>query len=311
MSTKVCNVCDIEKSINDFGSFYLVSGEKSYRGTCKKCMQKRKNELRRIKRSDPEYRRAEYDKENARNQKKRDFKNRHKIAAKKREEETGLRICKVCKEEKAFEEFPARKSTVTSQTIYLHTCTICNNARIQKWRVDNYEERRKYRDRYYKENYDKIREKGKRWYHSNPEKVKEQREAYKSTRNKKKRERNLIDPLFKLRENLRSRTSHAFSDRGYTKKSLTYNYLGIDFKSLQKYIENMFTEGMTWENYGDWHIDHIIPLDSAKDEDELIALVHYKNLQPLWEFDNVSKGNTYNPKDKAKYLKWYRENISK
>ena len=166
MSTKVCKVCGIEKSINDFGSFNLVSGQKSYRGTCRDCGNKQKNITRRIRRSDPEYRRAELDKENARNQKKRDFKNRRKIAAKKREEQTNLRVCKICKEEKPFDEFPPRKSTVTGQTLYLHTCTVCNNARIQKWRVDNYDERREYRDKYYKENYDKIREKGKKWYHS-------------------------------------------------------------------------------------------------------------------------------------------------
>jgi hypothetical protein len=311
MSTKVCKVCGIEKSINYFGSFKLVSGQKSYRGTCRDCGNKQKNITRRIRRSDPEYRRAELDKENARNQKKRDFKNRRKIAAKKREEQTNLRVCKICKEEKPFDEFPPRKSIVTGQTLYLHTCTVCNNARIQKWRVDNYDERREYRDKYYKENYDKIREKGKKWYHSNPDKVKKQYESYKSTRNKLKKERYLNDPLFKLRENLRSRTSHAFSDRGYTKKSLTFHYLGLDFKDLKKYIESMFDEGMTWENYGEWHIDHIIPLNAAKDEDELVAFVYYKNLQPLWGDENIRKHDNYNPEDKEKYLKWYKENISK
>lgn len=47
---------------------------------------------------------------------------------------------------------------------------------------------------------------------------------------------------------------------------------------------------MTWENRGEWHIDHIIPLASASTEEELLALCHYTNLQPLWAFDNLSKG---------------------
>ena len=47
---------------------------------------------------------------------------------------------------------------------------------------------------------------------------------------------------------------------------------------------------MTWENYGEWHIDHIIPLDSANDENELYSLCYYTNLQPLWGNENIRKG---------------------
>ena len=46
---------------------------------------------------------------------------------------------------------------------------------------------------------------------------------------------------------------------------------------------------MNWINHGEWHIDHIIPLASAKNEKELIKLCYYRNLQPLWAFDNMSK----------------------
>ena len=51
---------------------------------------------------------------------------------------------------------------------------------------------------------------------------------------------------------------------------------------------------MTWDNYGTWHIDHMIPLISAKNIDELEALFHYKNLQPLWAVDNLKKGAKIN-----------------
>jgi len=48
---------------------------------------------------------------------------------------------------------------------------------------------------------------------------------------------------------------------------------------------------MSWENYGDWHIDHIIPISSAKNNDEVYKLNHYTNFQPLWALDNMKKSN--------------------
>lgn len=69
--------------------------------------------------------------------------------------------------------------------------------------------------------------------------------------------------------------------------------LGIDFEGFKLYIENLFIEGMTWENFGKWHLDHKIPISWGKTEDEIIRLNHYTNLQPLWAEDNLSKGNRY------------------
>jgi 5-methylcytosine-specific restriction endonuclease McrA len=48
---------------------------------------------------------------------------------------------------------------------------------------------------------------------------------------------------------------------------------------------------MTWDNYGEWEIDHIVPISSGKTEEDVIKLCHYKNLQPLWKEDNRKKGN--------------------
>ena len=79
----------------------------------------------------------------------------------------------------------------------------------------------------------------------------------------------------------------------------------MSYPEVKEYLESLFDEEMTCENYGDWHIDHIIPLASAKSEGEMIALAYYKNLQPLWETENLSKNDSYDPKDKEAYLKWY------
>lgn len=66
---------------------------------------------------------------------------------------------------------------------------------------------------------------------------------------------------------------------------------------LMKHLEKQFTEGMTWENYGKWHIDHIKPVtafkfNSYKDK-EFKECWSLSNLQPLWASDNIRKGNKY------------------
>ncbi len=73
--------------------------------------------------------------------------------------------------------------------------------------------------------------------------------------------------------------------------------LGCNIKQLKNYIESLFTEGMSWENYGEWHIDHIVPIDffrknyDFKDIEIQKECFHYLNLQPLWAIDNIKKGN--------------------
>jgi len=81
------------------------------------------------------------------------------------------------------------------------------------------------------------------------------------------------------------------TNNGFTKKSRSYEILGCSFDYFKNHIESKFTDGMTWENRSKWHIDHIIPISSAKTEAEILKLNHYTNLQPLWAADNIRKGN--------------------
>lgn len=67
--------------------------------------------------------------------------------------------------------------------------------------------------------------------------------------------------------------------------------LGCSYEKFRSYIESQFCEGMSWENRSEWHIDHIIPLASAKTEEDVIRLNHYTNLQPLWALDNILKSD--------------------
>jgi hypothetical protein len=65
--------------------------------------------------------------------------------------------------------------------------------------------------------------------------------------------------------------------------------LGCSFEVFKAHLQKQFTKGMGWHNMSKWHIDHIVPLASAKTESELIALAHFSNLRPMWAADNMSK----------------------
>lgn len=93
-----------------------------------------------------------------------------------------------------------------------------------------------------------------------------------------------------LKYSLRNRIYQAFKYRNMKKNVSTSELLGCDFNYAKIHIEKKFTEGMSWDNYGEWHIDHIVPLNSAKTKEEIKELFNYKNLQPLWAKDNLSKG---------------------
>ena len=101
------------------------------------------------------------------------------------------------------------------------------------------------------------------------------------------------DPEFKLMKTLRSRLGSAIKNQNATKSDNTMKLIGCSISFLKGYLEARFTEGMTWENHGKWHIDHIKPCSSFNllDEKEQQECFHYKNLQPLWADDNLSKGD--------------------
>jgi hypothetical protein len=68
--------------------------------------------------------------------------------------------------------------------------------------------------------------------------------------------------------------------------------VGCSLEALRRHLESQFRKGMSWENYGDWHIDHILPCASFNltDPAEQRRCFHYTNLQPLWAKENLSKG---------------------
>lgn len=106
----------------------------------------------------------------------------------------------------------------------------------------------------------------------------------------KKRRKN--DPMFRFKCSLRARIWVVFKRNSYTKEA-TQKLIGVSYELAKRHIERQFKKGMNWSNHGKngWHIDHKIPLDIAKNVDELAKLCHYTNLQPLWGKDNWKKNN--------------------
>jgi hypothetical protein len=89
---------------------------------------------------------------------------------------------------------------------------------------------------------------------------------------------------------VRGRVNKFLKSKNITKTNKTFDIVGCTPEFLKEHLEQQFTEGMSWDNQGKWHIDHIIPLSSAKTEEEIYKLCHYTNLQPLWAEDNLNKG---------------------
>ena len=130
------------------------------------------------------------------------------------------------------------------------------------------------------------------WKRRNPEKVKEQNRKDWVKWDKKVKS----TPHLKLMNNLRTRLNNFFKTKNTSRSKHMKDIIGCDIISLKIYIESKFKEGMNWENKGKWHIDHKIPLSSAKTEEEIYFLCHYTNLQPLWAKENLMKGNKLNYK---------------
>jgi hypothetical protein len=96
-----------------------------------------------------------------------------------------------------------------------------------------------------------------------------------------------------LGANLRSRVQAVLRRR---KSAATLKLVGCTLDELKQYLEIQFQSGMTWENYGSWHIDHIKPFaafDDLTDPEQQKEACHYSNLQPLWAEDNIRKGGKW------------------
>jgi hypothetical protein len=137
------------------------------------------------------------------------------------------------------------------------------------------------------------------WYRPEVrEKTKKTKEKYRKNPRTKKlineyvKSRRAIDPQYALKDRVRARIRDAVKRFGANKSTSTKELVGCSYAFLREYIEKQFKDGMSWEIPHSFHIDHIRPLASfdLTNPEELSAACHYTNLQPLYPFENRSKG---------------------
>jgi len=190
----------------------------------------------------------------------------------------GTKICSKCKEEKEVCEFYNNKKTRDGKR---PECKICSNKQSTLYNNNNKELLKKIKQKYVDNNRTKVKLSKKKWFDKNPN--------YKNEWfNTKLR----TDIIFKLKKNMRSRLGLFLKSKTLSKHNKTFEVVGCSPQFLKEYLEKQFVDGMCWELMGKYiHIDHIIPLSSAKTEEEMCKLCHYTNLQPLWSEDNLKKSN--------------------
>jgi len=155
--------------------------------------------------------------------------------------------------------------------------------------------RKEYFKNYNKLNKEKISKRMKGYYLDNKERILKRTKTYRLSHRKELRvyhnNRRKIDIEHKIICNLRSRLNKAL--KGFNKLETTTKLIGCSTYQLKKYLESQFKPGMSWNNYGSWHIDHIKPcanFDMTKATEQKKCF-NYTNLQPLWALDNIKKSN--------------------
>ena len=173
--------------------------------------------------------------------------------------------------------------------------------RTKKWQAENPEK--------FKESHRASREKHRderiRMTRDWRQKSKEHLQAYNKANRERDRKRlrewvkakYQSDPKYALIVKVRGLTLRSIKTLGFKKKSTTAQILGCDWEEFQAHIESQFYGGMTWDSFQQKNhvgtsmveIDHIIPISSAKNEEEVMKLSNHKNLRPLWWWENREK----------------------
>ena len=157
---------------------------------------------------------------------------------------------------------------------------------VTAWRAANPEKRREIDRRHYEKFAEKKKRQAAEWSARNADRKRElTREWYRIKRK--------TDPMYRLRSAISAYVYWCLKSRKNGQR--TEALLGYTMADLRIHLERQFLPGMSWENYGEWHVDHILPVASfnfsSADDPEFRACWALTNLRPLWAADNLSKSD--------------------
>ena len=195
------------------------------------------------------------------------------------------KYCFKCNCNKPYSEF----SALLNGTVNDGLQSICKSCRKI---IDSSDEHKSYQHKYTQQNKSALTEYRKQYY-SIPENKKRKSENNKYHFNRKYK----TDPLFKLTSTFGNLLYQSIKSN---KNNITWSQIvGYTVHELKEHLEQQFKPGMSWDNYGDWHIDHIRPISSFNIQSihdlEFKECWSLKNLQPLWATDNMRKSNHIGP----------------
>jgi membrane-associated HD superfamily phosphohydrolase len=157
--------------------------------------------------------------------------------------------------------------------------------------------------RWREKNKEYISNKSKTWYEQNKEHRKQYLKEYREknidkirkTKRDYERNRKSSDPLYKLITNFRTAIYTVLKESNVDKYGHYFDVLQYSPEELINHLEKQFNNGMTWENYGKWHVDHKLPITSFNihemGDSEFIKCWALDNLQPMWGNENIKKSN--------------------
>jgi len=212
--------------------------------------------------------------------------------------------CRICEEILEIENFHIKRSTKDG---YRNECKECVKGIQKKYKEapgfkDNQKE---YDKKRYDENRDKILERKKEYYMENQQDILKKKDEYRSKPENRLRNKEYIkeykvnnrEKYYKYRRDnphiiaWRSILYSTLKRLGTNKSASTIDELGYSAEQLKEHLQSQFTEGMSWDNHGEWDIDHIRPVTNFSSDTSVSEVCALGNLQPLWKVDNLKKSN--------------------